>query len=143
MTGRTFLDSNVLIYAHDRDAGAKHDVAAQAVAELWQSGEGVISTQVLQEFYVNVTRKIASPLPRVTARQVVRTYSAWRTELVGPPEILRASELEEEHRLSFWDALIIAAALKGGAVRILTEDLGPGQSVAGLLVVNPFASEPA
>ena len=134
------MDSNVLIYAHDRDAGAKHEVAVGVVAELWQSGEGVISTQVLQEFYVNVTRKIAAPLPRLTARQVVKTYAAWRTELVGPSEILRASELEEEHRLSFWDALIVAAALKGGAGRILTEDLNPGQTVSGLLVVNPFAA---
>jgi predicted nucleic acid-binding protein len=140
MTVRTFLDSNVLIYAHDIDAGAKHGVAARVVAELWQSGEGVISTQVLQEFYVNVTRKIPSPLPRVTARQVVRAYSVWQTELVGPSEVLRASELEEEHRLSFWDALIVATALKGGAGRILTEDLSPGQSLSGLQIVNPFAA---
>jgi predicted nucleic acid-binding protein len=139
MSDRTFVDTNVLVYAHDVDAGERHAVAARLVAELWETRTAVISTQVLQEFYVNATRKIPSPLPRATAREVVRTYAAWRTERVGPPDILLASEIEEQYQLSFWDALVVAAALKGGARRILTEDMSDGRTIAGVRVENPFA----
>ena len=140
MSDRAFVDTNVLVYAHDLDAGERHAVAARLVAELWETRRAVISTQVLQEFYVNATRKIASPLPRATARQIARAYAAWQTELVGPPEILLASELEEQHQLTFWDALIVAAALKGGAGTILTEDMSAGRSISGVRIDNPFAT---
>jgi predicted nucleic acid-binding protein len=120
-------------------AGDRNAVAKQIVAERWDSRRGAISTQVLQEFYVNATRKIPSPIARAEARQIVKVYAAWQTELVGPPEIQQASELEEAHQLSFWDALIVAAALKGGASRILTEDMNDGQSISGVLIENPFA----
>jgi predicted nucleic acid-binding protein len=139
MSDRTFVDTNVLIYAHDLDAGARHAVAARLVADLWETRRAVISTQVLQEFYVNATRKIPSPLPRAQARQLVRIYSAWPVEVVGSGEIERASELEEAHRLSFWDALIVAAALKSGASTILTEDLSHGRTISGLRIEDPFA----
>jgi predicted nucleic acid-binding protein len=141
MSDKMFVDTNVLVYAHDVDAGGRHEVAVRLVAELWETRRAVISTQVLQEFYVNATRKIPSPLPRGTARRIVKTYAVWQTELVGPPEILLASELEEQHRLSFWDALIVAAALKGGASTILTEDMSPGRSISGVRIENPFAIE--
>ena len=139
MSDRVFVDTNVLIYAHDVDAGERHAAAARLVAELWETRRAVISTQVLQEFYVNATRKIPSPLSRAVARQFVRTYSAWQTETVGPQDIQFASELEEQHQLSFWDALIVAAALKAGAGTILTEDLSPGRSISGVRIENPFA----
>jgi predicted nucleic acid-binding protein len=139
MSAKTFVDTNVLIYAHDVDAGARNRVAKKVVAELWDSRRAVISTQVLQEFYVNATRKIPKPIARAAARQIVKAYSAWQTELVGPPEIQQASELEEEHHLSFWDALIVAAALKGGASKIFTEDMNDGQSISGVLIENPFS----
>jgi predicted nucleic acid-binding protein len=138
MSDKVFVDTNVLIYAHDLDAGARHEIALRLVAELWETRTAVISTQVLQEFYVNATRKISSPLPRSTVRQIVRTYASWQTELVGLPEIESASELEEQHRLSFWDALVVATARKGGAARVLTEDLNPGQVIAGVRIDNPF-----
>jgi len=140
MSDRTFVDTNVLIYAHDLDAGERHGVAARIVAALWETRRAVISTQVLQEFYVNATRKIPSPLTRAAARQLVKVYAAWQTELVGPAEILLASELEEQHLLSFWDALIVASALKGGASTILTEDMSPGRSISGVRIQNPFAT---
>jgi predicted nucleic acid-binding protein len=140
MSARAFVDTNVLVYAHDLDAGDRHAVAAKLVAELWEARSAVISTQVLQEFYVNATRKIPSPLPRVVARRIVRTYASWQTETIGAPEIEVASELEEQHRLSFWDALIVAAALKGGAGTILTEDMSPGRSISGVRIENPFAA---
>ena len=100
----------------------------------------MISTQVLQEFYVKATRKIPSPLPRATARRIVGTYAVWQTEIVAPLDIQLASELEEQHQLSFWDALIVAAALKGGASTILTEDLSAGRSTSRVRTLNPFAA---
>jgi len=100
----------------------------------------VISTQVLQEFYVKATRKIPSPLPRATARRIVGTYAVWQTEIVAPLDIQLASELEEQHQLSFWDALIVAAARKGGASTILTEDLSAGRSISRVRTLNPFAA---
>jgi predicted nucleic acid-binding protein len=138
MSDKVFVDSNVLIYAHDVDAGPKNRTARTLVTRLWNEGTGLISSQVLQEFYVNVTRKIPSPLPRSTARHILRTYSVWHTELTGPEEILMASELEEEHGLSFWDALIVSAAVKAGASTILSENFNPGQTIAGVLIQNPF-----
>jgi predicted nucleic acid-binding protein len=100
----------------------------------------VISTLVLQEFYANATRRIPSPLPRSTAREIIRTYASWQTELIGAPEIAAASELEEQHQLSFWDALIVTAARKGGASRVLTEDLNPDQVIAGVHGTEPRPS---
>ena len=138
MSDKVFVDTNVLVYAHDLDAGERHDIAVRLVSELWESRTAVISTQVLQEFYVNATRKIPSPLPRSTAREIIRTYSSWQTELIGTPEIETASELEEQHQLSFRDALIVTTARKGGASRVLTEDMNPGQIISGVRIENPF-----
>jgi predicted nucleic acid-binding protein len=98
----------------------------------------VLSTQVLQEFYVNVTRKIPTPLQRSVARSIVRSYALWEIGAIGPEEILKASELEERVSLSFWDALIVTAAQKAGAVKILSEDLNPGQRIDGVQIENPF-----
>lgn len=138
MSDRVFLDSNVLIYAHDVKAGRKHDRAATLVRSLWDSRDGVLSTQVLQEFYVNVTRKIPAPLARKTARELIGNYAVWRVEIIDVTHVQRASEIEERHRLAFWDALIIAAAQRAGAAKILSEDLNAGQRVGGVLIENPF-----
>ena len=138
MSGRVFLDSNVLIYAHDLDAGPKRDIAARVLEGVWEDGTGVISTQVLQEFYVNVTRKIPNPLPPARARGIVENYLFWHIETNDSATILQASEIEERHRLSFWDALIVAAACRGRAEKILSEDLNHGQRVEGVLIENPF-----
>jgi predicted nucleic acid-binding protein len=137
MTQRTFVDTNVLIYAHDVDAKAKHELAKKVLLGLWSERTGVLSTQVLQEFYVNVTRKIASPLPKDAARLVVNTYSIWCAETT-PDDIAQAFRIEDDSKIGFWDALIVAAAAKSGAVRILSEDLNPRQSIAGIRVENPF-----
>ncbi len=133
-----FVDTNVLIYAHDSNAGERHRRATDIVAGLWTTRAGLLSVQVLQEFYVNVTRKIPTPLPIATAREIVRNYTLWRTEWIAPEDVPRASEIEEQNRISFWDALIVTAAVKGGASRILSEDLNPGQVIAGIPVENPF-----
>ncbi len=139
MNARVFVDSNVLIYAHDIDAGEKRERASGVLETLWESRMGVLSTQVLQEFYVNVTRKIPTPLERTTAREILRHYRSWQTERIDPADVLRASEIEEAHGLNFWDALIVVAAAKGGAERLLSEDLNPGQVIEGVAIENPFS----
>ncbi len=139
MNGRTFVDTNILIYAHDVDAKSKHATASHILRELWSERAGVLSMQVLQEFYVNVTRKIPSPLPKEKARLVVSAYSIWCMETT-PAELSVAFRIEDESRIGFWDALIVAAAVKSGATRLLSEDLNAGQNIAGLRIENPFAA---
>jgi predicted nucleic acid-binding protein len=138
MSGRTFIDTNVLIYAHDVDAGDKHEIARKIVDSLWEERSGVLSVQVLQEFYVNVTRKISIPLPKDAARLVVNTYSTWCSETTST-EIAAAFRIEDESKISFWEALIVASASKSGVTRILSEDLNAQQIIAGIVVENPFA----
>jgi predicted nucleic acid-binding protein len=137
MSGKTFIDTNVLIYAHDIDAIAKNEIAKAALRELWSERTGVLSMQVLQEFYVNVTRKITSPLSKDSARSVVSSYVPWCMETT-PDEISSAFRIEDESQIGFWDALILSSALKSGATRILSEDLNAGQRVSSILVENPF-----
>ena len=139
MSGETFVDTNVLIYAHDVDAGRKHEIAATLLRELWSERTGVLSAQVLQEFYVNVTRKIATPVSRPIARKFVSTYTSWCIEPLLA-DIEMAFRIEEQSQIGFWDALILAAASRSGAVRLLSEDLNYGQSIAGVLIENPFAT---
>ncbi len=135
---KSFIDTNVLIYAHDVDAGAKRAIARDLLRELWSERTGVLSMQVLQEFYVNVTRKIASPLSRDLARRIVGVYETWCVETT-PKEMTAAFQIEEESRIGFWDALIVASAARSGALRIFSEDLNAGQKIYGISIENPFA----
>ena len=141
MSGRTFVDTDVLIYAHDADAGRKHEIAERVLRELWSERTGLLSTQVLQEFYVNVTRKIAAPLSKESARAVVSAYASWSSE-ISLDEISAAFRIEDESRLGFWNSLIIASAAKAGAIRLLSEDMNAGQIVSGVRIEDPFAPAP-
>src|SRR5271170_4524084 len=98
MNGVVFVDSNILIYAHDADAGPKRDQAVEKLRELWESGGGRLSVQVLQEFYVNVTRKLATPVSRSTAREVVNSYGAWVREPTTSATVIRAIDIAEMTR---------------------------------------------
>jgi len=137
MSDKTFVDTNILIYAHDKDASEKHQIAKAVLRELWSERTGVLSMQVLQEFYVNVTRKIRSPLSKDSARLVVNGYALWCMETT-PAEISAAFRIEDESQIGFWDAMIISSAVKSGATRILSEDLNAGQRIAGILIENPY-----
>jgi predicted nucleic acid-binding protein len=139
MNAKTFVDTNVLIYAHDVDAPGKHEIAKGILRQLWSQHAGVLSPQVLQEFYVNVTRKIASPLSRPSARAVVDSYTVWCIDTT-PTEISAAFRIEDEAHIGFWDALIVASARKAGAERILSEDLNAGQTISGVRIENPFST---
>jgi len=140
MKDKIFVDTNILIYAHDLDAGIKHDVAASIIEELWENENGVISIQVLQEFYVNVTKKIPKPLSYSHARGIIENYISWHIETIKADDVLRASEIEERYQLSFWDSLIIASACRAKVIKVLTEDLNHGQTIEGILIENPFKS---
>ncbi len=137
--GRIFVDTNVLVYAHDRDAGRKHEIAQEILLELWGKRSGVLSIQVMQEFYVTATRKIPHPLPASTVINILRDYCSWHIAVNNPFSIFKASAIEEKYKISFWDALIVAAASSAGVEKILTEDLHSGQIIEGLLIENPFS----
>lgn len=97
MTARVFVDTNILIYAYDLDAGDKHSLAWDFVRRLWVEGNGVLSTQVLQEFYVNATAKITNPISLPEARAVISRYLVWHVEANTAESILRASEIQERY----------------------------------------------
>jgi len=138
MRDRIFVDTNILVYAHDADAGEKHAAAAQAVTDLWESRNGILSTQVLQELYITLTRKVAAPVTGNVVRRLIRNYMTWELVLNDGAIILHAGEIGDSYQLSFWDGLIVAAAYSKNAAIILTEDMNHGQVVEGIRIENPF-----
>jgi predicted nucleic acid-binding protein len=133
-----FVDTNILVYAHDLSAGEKHLRARDLICELWQSGDGCLSIQVLQEFYVTVTRKIALPLDRDTAARIVADLSVWQVHCPGTQDVLDAIQLQDRYQLSFWDAMMVSSAIQLGCRRIWSEDLNAGQAYDSAVVTNPF-----
>jgi len=136
---RVFVDTNIFVYAYDRDAGRKHEIARDLMTGLWSAAGGVLSTQILQEFYVTVTRKIASPLTREAAREIIKDYLTWDVVSNDGDAVLDAIDIETGENISFWDALVIAAAKRGGAQVLLSEDLSEGRKFGDMVVRNPFA----
>jgi predicted nucleic acid-binding protein len=141
MTAPVFVDTNVLIYAMDEADRKKHEAARLWRAELWKSRRGRISYQVLQEFYVKVTQKW--PGAREQARAEVRDLLAWQPVSAEAPLLERAWRIQDRYRLSFWDALIVAAAKVASCRYLLTEDLQADQEMEGVIVINPFLHDPA
>lgn len=138
MAEKYFVDTNILIYAHDRSLGIKHERARQLVERLWTSGQGVLSTQVLQELCVNLRRKLSKPVPLDEIRGLIRDYSSWEIVVNTPEAVIRALEIEVRFKTSFWDALILQAAEQCGAVVLYSEDLAGKQSYGTVQVVNPL-----
>jgi len=136
--GRAFVDTNVLLYAHDASETEKQPIARALLEELWASRSGVVSTQVLQEFYVVATRKFTPPMVRSEARAIVALYAVWPVVQIDVGLILDATTLEARLQLSFWDALIVEAARRAGATRLVSEDLQGGRQIAGIAIENPF-----
>ncbi len=136
--GRTFVDTNVLLYAHDASETEKQPIARALLEDLWADGSGALSTQVLQEFYVVATRKFTPPMRRSEAREIVALYATWHVVQVDVGLILDATTLEERAQSSFWDALIVEAARRAGAMRLVSEDLQGGRAIAGVAIENPF-----
>ena len=138
MSDRYFVDTNILMYAHDASAGEKHERAKALVEELWRDRTGVLSTQVLQELAVNLRRKTAKPLDAKATREVVADYLTWQIVVNSGDSILEALELETRYQISFWDALVIHAAQSAGTQVLYSEDLSDGQLYGAVRVINPF-----
>ena len=136
--GKIFIDTNIIIYAYDVSAGKKHRVAGNILNDLWDSGQGVISTQVLQEFFVNVVQKIPKPIDKKLAKEIVRDFLKWHVVVNNGGSILDAIDIYEKYGYSFWNSMIIEAAIKGGAVVLMSEDLHHGQVISGVTIRNPF-----
>jgi predicted nucleic acid-binding protein len=133
-----FLDTNILVYAHDKSAGSKHERAKALVQELWYNKTGCLSVQVLQEFYVTVTQKVKQPLNVDTAIRIIEDLALWRVYGPDARDVLAAIDLQQRYMLSFWDAMIIWSAVQLKCKTIWTEDLNPSQVYEGARVLNPF-----
>ncbi len=138
MSDKYFVDTNILVYAHDRTAGVKHRRARILLEQLWESGEGVLSTQVLQELCINLRRKTASPLPVEEVRRLIGEYSTWEVITNTPESVIKALDVEVRYKTSFWDALILQAADDASASIVYSEDLATGQKYGMIRVVNPL-----
>ena len=149
MADKYFVDTNILIYAHDRSPilhpsahdpsrDIKHERARQLIERLWTSGQGVLSTQVLQELCVNLRRKVAQPLSVDEIRKLVRDYMSWEVVVNTPEAVLQALDIEARYKTSFWDALILQAAEQSGAAVLYSEDLAAKQNYGPVQVTNPL-----
>ena len=134
--GKVFLDANILVYAQDHDSPAKRRRSREVIAALAESGTGVISTQVLQEFYVTVTRKLGvAPL---TAKRVLQTFKMFEIVQASPALMEDAIDCSILNTMSFWNALIVAAAASSGCVIVYSENLNPDQTIQGVRIENPL-----
>ncbi|GAB6273188.1 MAG: PIN domain-containing protein [Peptococcaceae bacterium] len=137
-SGRQFVDTNILVYAHDISAGEKHERTKDLITHLWNSGNGCLSIQVLQEFYVTIVQKVARPLRPEMAAQIISDLSQWKLHIPIVSDVLEAIDIHQRNKLSFWDALIICSAKKLGCAILWTEDLNTDQCYEGVKVLNPF-----
>jgi len=142
MSATVFVDTNVLVYVRDRTDEGKQRRAAEWMAALWDEDAGRLSSQVLHEYYVTLTRKLDPVRSRAEAREDVGSLRAW-TPLAVDHEVMESAwDVEDRYGLSWWDALIVAAALRARCSWLLTEDLQDGQEYFGIKVISPFTHRP-
>jgi len=142
MSGTVFVDTNVLVYVRDRTEPDKQRRAAEWMAALWDTRRGRLSIQVLQEYYVTVTRKLEVPRTLEEAREDLLSLRAWDPVVIDENILEDGWAVQDRFGFSWWDALIVAAAARAGSRWILTEDFQDGQEVFGLRIVNPFSQDP-
>jgi predicted nucleic acid-binding protein len=138
MSDKCFVDTNILVYAHDHAAGPRHTRAAALMEQLWNSGGGVLSTQVLQELCFSLQRKLAKPLSAAEIRRLVQPYLSWEVVVNTPRAALEALDMSARYKLSYWDGLVLHAAEFAGAAILYSEDFSHGQRYGGVRVVDPF-----
>lgn len=139
MTGdKIFLDTNVFVYAYDVSAGIKHKKAQEIIVALWDSGNGVLSTQVLQEFFMIVTKKIPNLLDPMIVKQIISDFLKWNVVVNNGETILKSIELHRKHYYSFWDSMIIQSAIDGNADILFSEDFADDKTIEGVKIKNPF-----
>ena len=136
----TFVDTNIFVYAHDISAGSKRKQAQTIVRDLWESGRGCLSVQVVQEFYVTITRKVLRPLSSQQALNIINDLSVWRIHAPNVTDVQRAIAIQTKYGVSFWEAMILQSAVHLGCNRVWSEDLNSGQTYNGVLVENPFGA---
>ncbi len=141
MKDKIFLDTNVIVYAHDRSSGKKNTIAMEIMEYLWDRKKGVISVQVMQEFYVCVTTKILKPLPLKVAGKILEYLLNWDLIINDEYITIKAIDLQEKYRFSFWDSLIVQSAIQSQAYTLFSEDLSDGQIIENVKIVNPFVQE--
>src|SRR5258708_3514019 len=132
-----FVDTNILVYGHDRSAGKKHDRAVDLLIRLAADGQGALSTQVLIEFYATATQKLKRSSEEIEA--AVADLVDWELHRPSLEDLIRAIHLQRRHRISWWDAPIVSSALQLGCTVLWTEDLSHGHKYGSLTVRNPFA----
>ncbi|OBK83543.1 PIN domain-containing protein [Mycolicibacter sinensis] len=135
-----FVDTNVLLYAYDTAAGDRHETARALVERLWRERRGALSVQVLQEFYVNVTRKAIKPIDPASAADRLKSLSRWRVHSPLADDVIAAATWSVRHQLSFWDAMIVRSAAELRCDTLWTEDLSDGQVIEGVRLANPFST---
>lgn len=138
MTGKIFLDTNIIVYAHDRSSGKKNRIAEDILLYLWESKRGILSTQVMQEFYVIITRKIPSPLPIMDAKKILEYFMTWQVVINDTHTVLQAIDIQKKHGFSFWDSLILQSSIQGNADILFSEDMSDGLAIENLKIINPF-----
>ena len=134
---RRFVDTNILVYAHDTSAGDKHERARALLEQLWNTRDGCLSAQILQEFFVNVTRKIPRPLDAAAAKEIIADLSRWYVHVPAADDVLSAIGLHQRTGISFWDAMIVRSAAEMGCDVLYSEDLNTGQEYSGVRAENP------
>jgi predicted nucleic acid-binding protein len=135
---RQFVDTDVLVYAYDVTAGDKHSRARALVEELWETRQGCLSVQVLQEFFVTTTRKIPKPLEVPAAARIIDDLAHWHVHAPGAADVLAAIDIHQRTGASFWHAMILRSAKELDCQTLHSEDLNPGQDYDGIQVRNPF-----
>ena len=136
--GRFFVDTNVLVYAYDSTAGKKWRTSSEVLSSLWIHRTGIVSTQVIQELFVSLTQKVKHPIQPETAREIISDLLRWPLVVNGGGNILQAVDLQIRYHFSFWDSLILQAAVVSKSEFLLTEDFQDGQVIESVTVVNPF-----
>jgi predicted nucleic acid-binding protein len=136
--GRQFVDTNILVYAYDETAGAKHEKARALLTELLHTGEGCLSMQVLQEFFVTLTRKIPEPFQASEAARRVAYLAEWNLHVPERSDLFSAIDLHQQFEISFWDAMVIQSARRLRCRLLWSEDLTHGRTYAGVTVRDPF-----
>ena len=138
MKGNCFVDTNIFVYFRDASEPEKQETAAQLLTQLWENQTGRISFQILNEYYVVVTRKLNPGLDREIARQDVKNLMAWNPVVVDQAIMEKSWEIQDLYHFSWWDSLVAASALKSGSSILYTEDMQHGQSIEDMLIINPF-----
>ena len=142
MSDRVFVDTNVIVYSRDTTEALKQKQADKWLKHLWATQSGRISYQVLNEYYVIVTNKLKPGLSRMEAREDIRNLMAWKPAVVEQCVIQSAWSIQDHYGYSWWDCLILAAALKQNCQYVLSEDMQHGQHIEGVEIISPFKREP-